>query len=67
MDYEIVRVEPILNYSPDRGVYKMYRIYFKVCGRINDWIDVTEEEFVNNTYIDKLKQLVEKYKELLKC
>ena len=65
--YQIVKVEPIIKFDPVQGLIKGYRVYFTVCGKITDWVDVSEQEFLNNEYVRKVEELANKLRELYKC
>ena len=63
-EFEIISVEPYIDITPEGKFIKKYRIRLKILGKYEDWIEVTEEEFVNKLYLDKIKKLVEVYKSL---
>jgi len=61
-EFEVISVEPFVDVTPEGKFVKKYRIRLKILGKFEDWVEVSEDEFVNQLYLDKIKKLVEAYK-----
>ena len=64
-EWEIISVEPFTDITPEGRFIKKYRIRVRFFGKFEDWIEVTDEEFVKKAYLDKIQQLLEVYKEIV--
>lgn len=64
-EFEVLDVVPFYDYEPDKGLVKKYKIKVKILGKYIDWITVTDQEFMTQAYLDKIRELVEAYKKLL--
>ena len=63
-DFRILKVETYVDIAEDGRFVKVYKIEVEILGKYRDWIEVTADEFISGKYLEKIKELVERYKEL---
>ena len=63
-DYKILEVIPATDIDAKGRFIKIYRIKFVYNG-IEDWVDVTEEEYKAGEHIKKIEELIEMHRKTL--
>ena len=63
-DYKILEVIPATDIDAKGRFMKIYRVKFEFNG-IEDWVDVTEEEYLEGKHFQKIEEIVRKHMETL--
>ena len=63
-DYKILEVIPATDIDAKGRFIKIYRVKFRY-GDIEDWVDVTEEEYKQGLHIQKIEELIEMHRRTL--